>query len=125
MTPRAGLRPSRRAGKTSIKWGRAPCPTAASALAFGDLMPRENWFFAFPIDGAFVRELPEVPAGFRRFHSEDVHLTLAFLGGCGEGAAARALSALDERLSRDLPRSIDVSLGGVVPMGPRGRDSAL
>ena len=57
-------------------------------------MPRPNWFFAFPVDGVFVLGLPEVPASIRRFHPEDVHMTLAFLGGCGEQAAERALAEI-------------------------------
>lgn len=80
-------------------------------------MPRPNWFFAFPIDGAFVLELPPVPTSLRRFHPDDVHLTLAFLGGCGEEAAHRALAALDARLAEKPWPSIPVSLGDVVPMG--------
>ncbi|HEX4477094.1 MAG TPA: 2'-5' RNA ligase family protein [Polyangiaceae bacterium] len=80
-------------------------------------MPRPNWFFAFPVDGAFVLELPPVPTSLRRFHPEDVHLTLAFLGGCGEEAAHRALAALDARLAETPRPSIPVSLGDVVPMG--------
>jgi len=80
-------------------------------------MPRPNWFFAFPLEGAFVLGLPELPRSFRLFHVEDVHLTLAFLGGCGEAGAERALAALDGRLQGSAPAIIDVSLGGVVPMG--------
>jgi 2'-5' RNA ligase len=87
---------------------------------------RPNWFFAFPLDGAFLGELPPVPTAFRRFHVEDVHCTLAFLGGCGEEGAERALLLLDELL-RASPRSaISFSLGEVVPMGGSRRDySAL
>ena len=88
-------------------------------------MLRPNWFFAFPVDGAFLRELPEPPRSFRRFHEEDVHLTLAFLGGVGEAAAERSLAALDERLASTPVPSIDVSLGEVVPMGSRSRYTAL
>jgi 2'-5' RNA ligase len=86
---------------------------------------RPNWFFAFPLDGAFVLELPPVPKNFRRFQPEDVHLTLAFLGGVGEVAAQRALAALDERMSKTPLPSLDVSLGEVVPMGSPRRYSAL
>src|SRR6188768_1382271 len=43
------------------------------------LVPRPNWFFAFPLPGAFVLELPEPPRALRRYHPDDVHLTLAFL----------------------------------------------
>jgi 2'-5' RNA ligase len=88
-------------------------------------MSRPNWFFAFPLDGAFVLELPELPGGFRRFHAEDVHLTLAFLGGCGESAALRALATLDERLASLAAAAIDVSLGAVVAMGSSRQYSAL
>jgi len=88
-------------------------------------MPRPNFFFAFPIDGRFVVDLPALPASFRRFHPEDVHLTLSFLGGCGEVAAERALVALDEALRAKPIAGIDVSLGAVVPMGPKPEYSAL
>jgi len=80
-------------------------------------MPRPNWFLAFPIAGTFVLELPPLPSNFRPFHPEDVHLTLAFLGGCGEPAALRALAALDASLSRSSVSAISASLGSVVPMG--------
>jgi 2'-5' RNA ligase len=80
-------------------------------------MPRPNWFLAFPIDGQFVLDLPPVPRFMRRFHPEDVHLTLAFLGRCGEDGAERALSALDALLHSAAQPALDVSLGEVVPMG--------
>jgi 2'-5' RNA ligase len=80
-------------------------------------MPRPNFFLAFPIDGQFVLGLPAMPRFMRLFAPEDVHMTLAFLGGCGEDGAQRALSALDEQL-RSAPLSpLDISLGEVVPMG--------
>lgn len=89
-------------------------------------MPRPNWFFGFPIDGSFVRDLPEPPECIRRFHPDDVHMTLAFLGGCGEDAAARALAALDACLTGAPPAIVDATLGEVVPMGGSRRDySAL
>jgi 2'-5' RNA ligase len=88
-------------------------------------VPRPNWFFAFPIDGAFVLELPEPPPSIRRYHPEDVHLTLAFLGGVGEAGAERALAALDQQLAAATPTALQVSLGEVVPMGSRSKYSAL
>ena len=88
-------------------------------------MPRPNWFFAFPLDGAFVLQLPEPPRAIRRYHPEDVHLTLAFLGGVGEAAAERALAALDARLAQETPSALEVSLAEVVAMGSRRQYSAL
>ena len=88
-------------------------------------MPRPNWFFAFPIEGQFALGLPQLPPFFRLFHAEDVHLTLAFLGGCGEDAALRGLAALDTALAARPEQAIDVSLGQVVPMGPPRAYSAL
>ena len=88
-------------------------------------MPRPNYFFAFPLDGAFVLSLPPLPPSFRLFHPEDVHLTLSFLGSCGQDAAERAFAALDQVLRREPRPSLDVSLGEVVPMGPRREYSAL
>ena len=84
-------------------------------------MPRPNWFLAFPVSGAFVLELPALPKQFRLFHPDDVHLTLAFLGACGEDGALRALAVLDERLHSAPLSKIDISLGEVVPMGGSGR----
>lgn len=87
---------------------------------------RPNWFFAFPLDGRFVLELPAPPASFRLFSPHDVHLTLAFLGGCGQLAAERALAALDAALVERSVPCLDISLGEVVPMGGSRRDySAL
>ena len=80
-------------------------------------MPRPNWFFAFPLDGAFLLELPEPPPSIRLYQPDDAHLTLAFLGGCGEPAALRALGVLDERIAVSPPPILEVSLGDVVPLG--------
>jgi len=88
-------------------------------------LPRPNFFFAFPLDGGFLATLPKPPPAIRRYAPDDVHLTLTFLGACGEEAADRALAALDEVLGRGAPRPIEVSLGSVVPMGPRRTYSAL
>jgi 2'-5' RNA ligase len=78
---------------------------------------RPNWFLGFPIDGSFLLSLPEMPSALRRFHVDDVHLTLAFLGGVGEQGAACALAALDERLRISPLPSFEISLGGICPMG--------
>jgi 2'-5' RNA ligase len=84
-------------------------------------MVRPNWFLAFPLEGNFVLELPELPPHFRRFHPSDVHVTLAFLGPVGEAGAARAWDALLAAFAIRPRRAMDVSLGDVVPMG-RGRE---
>lgn len=86
---------------------------------------RPNWFFAFPLDGSFVASLAPPPPSFRLFHPEDVHLTLTFLGGCGEVAALRGLAALDDALALEPLPPWDVSLAEVVPMGPKREYSAL
>jgi 2'-5' RNA ligase len=85
-------------------------------------MPRPNWFFAFPLDGAFLAALPVPPPSVRCFHPEDMHLTLAFLGGCGQGAAERALATLDAELSRAPLAGLCISLGSVEPFGGSRRD---
>lgn len=85
---------------------------------------RPNWFIAWPLDGAFALDC-DPPTGFRRLHPEDIHVTLAFLGGCGEAAALRSLGALDSRLAREPLAPLSVSLGEVVPMGPKRAYSAL
>lgn len=88
-------------------------------------MPHANWFFAFPLPGQFVLALPQLPREFRRYHPDDVHLTLAFLGPCGTEAATRALAVLDQLLHDETPTAIDISLAEVVPMGSPRRYSAL
>ncbi|GAB4200809.1 MAG: hypothetical protein OHK0013_12200 [Sandaracinaceae bacterium] len=89
--------------------------------------PRANWFVGMPVEGSFLARVPAPPRGFRVLHPDDLHLTVAFLGPCGEEAALRALAALDEALARDasLRAPIDASLGEVVPMGDPRRYSAL
>lgn len=88
-------------------------------------MPLPNWFFAFPLHGAFVTELPAVPTFFRRYQPEDVHLTLTFLGACGEASALRALAVLDDVLPSSGILPTTISLAEIVPMGAKGQYSAL
>lgn len=67
------------------------------------------------------RRLTPPPPGFRLFHPQDRHLTLAFLGACGE---ERAMAVFDQaRAWRARP--FRVTLGSLVTMGPKGRYSAL
>ncbi len=94
-------------------------------MRHGVRAPGASWFFGLPVDGAFMAtRVPEVPPGFRRFHPEDLHLTVAFLGACGEEAARRALAVLERALSSPRP-PIEASLGEVVPMGDPRAYSAL
>lgn len=89
-------------------------------------MQRPNWFLGFPLDGAFVLELPPLPPQFRRFHPEDVHCTLAFLGPCGEDGARHAFGELERLLEQTPLPACELSLGEVVPMGgSRQRYTAL
>jgi 2'-5' RNA ligase len=84
-------------------------------------MSRPNWFVGVPVPGAaLVSRVPEAPRGIRTFHQEDLHLTVAFLGACGEERARAAFAAL----AWPLP-AIDVTFGEVVAMGNPRRYSAL
>ena len=105
--PRGSPKPARalgRQGRAARAHGRfgEEAARGAEESQVEPAVPRPNWFFAFPLDGAFLSGLPEPPPSIRRYQPDDVHMTLAFLGGCGEPAALRALAVLDERLRRVL-----------------------
>lgn len=60
-------------------------------------MSRPNWFIGLPVR---AEELPadilaSLPAGIRRFHEDDLHVTVAFLGPVGRNAADKAWSVTD------------------------------
>lgn len=84
---------------------------------------RANWFVGIPVTGAWMtpERVPAPPPGTRLFHPEDLHLTIAFLGACGEERARRGWEAL----AWPLASPVRVTLGAVVPMGPEHRYSAL
>ncbi len=84
---------------------------------------KPNWFVGLPIDpGAWFEPLThDAPATVRVFHPSDVHLTVAFLGACGEQRAASAWQQLDDFAAAP----IGITLGGLEPMGNRRRPSAL
>ena len=88
-------------------------------------MPRPNWFIAFPLDGAFLQRLPPLPPGFLRYHPQDVHLTLAFLGPCGEAGAERAWNALETGLAQAGLVPFEITLGDVQGLGSRRPYSTL
>jgi 2'-5' RNA ligase len=81
-----------------------------------------NWFIALAVPtDAWWHRVPQPPGGVRLFAPEDVHLTVAFLGPCGE---VRAEAAFE--LAREWPAGpIDATLGEVRPMGNPRHPSAL
>ena len=82
-----------------------------------------NWFLALPVsaNGWFPDRIGEPPAQVRRFHPDDLHLTVAFLGGVGESAAMSLWEA-----ARAHPGPCTrATLDHVVPMGRPSRPSAL
>jgi len=81
-----------------------------------------NWFIAVPVAAGdwYERLVTQPPSGFRRFHPEDLHMTVAFLGVVAEERALAAWRALDWRLG-----VVQATLGVVVPMGAPHRYSAL
>jgi len=84
---------------------------------------KPNWFIALPVaaGGWFAPLAAAAPRDLRRFHAGDLHLTVAFLGACGEHAA-RAAWALTQGMD---PPDFDVTLGGLEPMGSRKKPSAI
>ncbi len=83
---------------------------------------RPNRFIAWPLPPAPTRlDRLAPPAGVRAFVAEDLHATVAFLGGVDEVAARRAWAALPDDLSG--PR--EARWGPVVPMGDPRRPSAF
>ena len=55
-----------------------------------------NWFIALvlPDQSGWEHCAGDLPVGMRRFHPDDLHLTVAFLGACGEERAHQAWEAL-------------------------------
>lgn len=84
--------------------------------------PAANWFLALPLppQAGWHRAAADAPAALRRFDPLDLHITLAFLGPCGEAAALAAWRALAPL--QHAP--IQVTAGGWRAMGPAGRPSA-
>jgi len=87
---------------------------------------KPSWFIALPVavDPAadwFATLSAAAPRDLRRFHRADLHLTVAFLGACGQDAARAAWSVVRTME----PPDFDVTLGGLVPMGNRKKPSAI
>lgn len=79
-----------------------------------------NWFIGLPAPLSFADAL-HPPPGVRLVTSEDLHLTLTFLGPVD---SVRALSAFEAARCFRLPAT-DISLSHVVGLGPRKRPSAF
>lgn len=81
-----------------------------------------NWFIGLPVT---AEELPagvlaSIPPGLRRFHADDLHLTLAFLGAVGSDAAHAAW-----RLAGDIDEGpFRADTGRLAAFGRPGRPSA-
>lgn len=89
--------------------------------------PREsvngpNWFIGLPVA---AQELPagllgSIPPGLRRFHADDLHLTVAFLGAVRPDAARAAW-----RLAGDIEEGpLRADTGPLAAFGRPGRPSA-
>lgn len=84
-----------------------------------------NWFLAFPVDADWCLDLPPPPPRFRAFQAADLHLTLTFLGPCGEPAALAAFRAIADALDASPCAQVRVTFGEVVPMGPVDQYTAV
>lgn len=69
--------------------------------------------------GAFYPKVPPPPPGFRLFHPDDLHLTVAFLGAIEPARAHRAFEALE------VVSGPDLRIEGLRPFGPPRHYSAL
>lgn len=84
---------------------------------------RPNWFIGWPVEpGAWFGPLVSTaPAPLRRFHPEDLHVTLAFLGPVSEEGALAAWV-----VAESLPlRPVTGKLGKVVGFGNPRAPSAF
>jgi 2'-5' RNA ligase len=90
---------------------------------------RPNFFVGFPLTDSWVpRAIAGIPPGLRTFYGEDVHITIAFLGPCGDEAAWAAWQVFagdhPAALFRNEP-AIALELGAIEPFGPPSLPSAL
>jgi 2'-5' RNA ligase len=76
-----------------------------------------------PVDAGewFAPLVADVPPNLRVFHPDDLHMTVAFLGGCGEEAARSAFVLAEGHPAPPFT----VTLGGLAAMGNPRRPSAL
>lgn len=59
---------------------------------------RPNWFIAWPVDGRewLAPLVAGAPPGLKRFHPDDLHITLAFLGAVAPEAAMASWRVIAE-----------------------------
>lgn len=83
---------------------------------------KPNWFIGAPVDpGAWYEALPAPPGGAWKFHRADLHVTVAFLGGCTEAEAHAAWAAVDDWHGSELV----AALGPVQPFGRSALSATL
>ena len=82
-----------------------------------------NWFIAWPLDPGdwFAPLVATAPPALRRFHPEDLHVTLAFLGPVDEPRARAAW----ELVQTCPPEATTGTLGRVAAFGNPRRPSAF
>ena len=85
-------------------------------------MQRPNWFLALPLPprARWQDAAVSAPPQLRRVAAEDLHLTLAFLGSCGEERAAAAWQAVGSLQSV----AISIQAGGWCALGSARQPSA-
>lgn len=83
---------------------------------------KPNWFIGWPatLPTEWLANL-QPPPRFRVFHPDDIHATIAFLGGVSESAARHAWATLPAAPGGPY----EATWGPIVPMGPPRRYSAL
>ncbi len=87
---------------------------------------RPNWFIGFPVTDRWVPgAVAGLPPEIRTFRGEDMHITIAFLGPCGETSANAAWQALRNVAPAHLGAPFELPLGAVLPFGNPERPSSL
>jgi 2'-5' RNA ligase len=109
---------------------RAGAPTRLGPFPMGGVGPppgrkamsAPNWFLALPLSprARWQDAAATAPPQLRRFAADDLHLTVAFLGPCGEPSALAAW----RRLLAEQASAISVQAGGWRALGLSRQPSA-
>ncbi len=88
---------------------------------------KANWFVGLPVPAGWLPQLlATAPEPLRRFHPQDLHITVAFLSACGPERAQAAWRACSQALvATPPPAPLQAQLGALRPFGPARRYSAL